>query len=134
MERIRTEEHPDLLNQYRKLIRKSVPFHLRGYFSAYLFKEALGNAVRGDDPFKTIFISIGRNRRVFPRDLSRLFTQTLDIAPGDVGSIKVLDNYSFVDIPSSLAQNAIDVLDGSEFHGRKITVNFARKKEENILR
>jgi ATP-dependent RNA helicase DeaD len=134
MERIRTEEQPELLNQYRKLIRKNVPFHLRGYFSAYLFKEALGNAVRGSDPFKTIFISIGRNRRVFPRDLSRLFTQTLDIAPGDVGSIKVLDNYSFVDIPSSLAQNAIDVLDGSDFHGRKITVNFARKKEENILR
>ena len=134
VERIRSEENPEVLNHYKKLIKKNVPFSLRGYFSAFLFKEALGNTVRGDDPFKTMFISIGRNRRVFPRDLSRLFTQTLNIGPGDVGSIKVLDNYSFIDIPASLAQNAIDVLDGSDFHGRKITVNFARKKEENILR
>lgn len=132
--RIRHEESPEVLNHYRKLIRKNVPFNLRGYFSALLFKEALGNTVRGNDPFKTIFVSIGRNRRVFPRDLSKLFTQTLDIPPADVGSIKVLDNYSFIDIPSSHAQTAIDTLDGTDFHGRKITVNFARNKEEKILR
>lgn len=132
--RIRNEENPEDLNYYRKLIRKNVPFTLRGYFSALLFKEALGNTVRGNDPFKTIFVSIGRNRRVFPRDLSRLFTQTLDIPPADVGSIKVLDNYSFIDIPASHAQAAIDQLDGTDFHGRKITVNLARKKEEKILR
>jgi ATP-dependent RNA helicase DeaD len=132
--RIRHDEDAAELNHYRKLIRKNVPFTLRGYFSALLFKEALGNTVRVNDPFKTIFVSIGRNRRVFPRDLSKLFTQTLDIPPADVGSIKVLDNYSFIDIPASHAQAALDQLDGTEFHGRKITVNFARKKEEKILR
>ena len=134
VERIRNEEDPEVLNHYKKIIKKSVPFSLRSYFAAFLFKETLGSSVRGTEPLKTIFVSIGRNRRVFPRDLSRLFTQTLDITPAEVGSIKVLDNYSFIDIPAALAQNAIDVLDGSEFHGRKITVNFARKKEEKILR
>ena len=134
IERIRNEEDPEDLNRYKKLIKKNVPLSLRGYFSAYLIKEALGNTARGDNPFKTIFISIGRNKRVFPRDLSRLFADTLNISPGDMGSIKVLDNYSFIDVPADRAQSAIDSLDATEFHGRKITVNFARKKEEKILR
>ena len=131
---IRSQEDPEELNRYRKMIKKMVPFGMRGYLSAYLIKESLGNTVRGDKPFRTVFVSIGRNRRVFPKDLSRLFTQTLGIDMGEVGSIKVLDNYSFIDIPAHLAQSAIDKLDGSDFHGRKITVNFARKKEEKVLR
>ena len=134
LQSIRSQEDPEELNRYRKMIKKMVPFGMRGYLSAYLIKESLGNTVRGDKPFRTVFVSIGRNRRVFPKDLSRLFTQTLGIDMGEVGSIKVLDNYSFIDIPAHLAQSAIDKLDGSDFHGRKITVNFARKKEEKVLR
>jgi ATP-dependent RNA helicase DeaD len=134
LQSIRSEEKPDELNQYRKLIKKMVPFSMRSYLSAYLIKEALGNTVRGDKPFRTIFVSIGRNRRVFPKDLSKLFTQVPGITTEEVGSIKVLDNYSFIDIPAHIAQAAIDKLDGSDFHGRKITVNFARKKEEKVLR
>ncbi len=134
LERIRSNEDPEELNRYRKIIRKNVPLSLRSYVSAYLIKETLGNAVRGDNPFKTVFVSVGRNKRVFPRDLSRLFATTLDISSGDIGSIKVLDNYSFVDVPASRAQEAIDQLDGTDFHGRKIAVNYARKKEEKILK
>ena len=46
----------------------------------------------------------------------------------DIGQVKVLDNYSFVEINPDKAQMAIDSLNGTELRGRKITVNFARKK------
>ena len=42
----------------------------------------------------------------------------------------MLDNYSFIDIPEAAAEKAISLLDGSDFRGRKITVNHARKREE----
>ena len=35
--------NPDELENYKKLIKKNVPWHLRGYFMAYLLKEVLDN-------------------------------------------------------------------------------------------
>lgn len=133
VKQIKEEEDPELLNKYKKLIKKTVPITMRAYLSAYLFKKALEGEspapLSGGDK-QTIFVSIGKNKKVFPRDLSRLFRKTLDLHPRDIGNIKVLDNYSFVDIPQSQAQRAIELMDGIEFRGRNITVNFARKKEK----
>jgi len=133
---IKEEEDPDELNRYRKIIRKNVPLHLRSYLTAYLLKKAGGGRLStGKTPvdktaeMQTIFVSIGKNRKVFPRDLSRLFQKAADLDPRQIGSIKVLDNYSFIDIPTEAASGAIEKLDGSEFRGRSITVNFARKKK-----
>jgi len=133
IQHIKEEEDPDELNQYRKIVRKNVPMHLRSYVTAFLLKQAGGvqlSETTESDKMQTIFVSIGKNRKVFPRDLSRLFNKTLGLEPRDIGNIKVLDNYSFIDIPRKSAQKAIDELDGTEFHGRSITVNFARKKKE----
>lgn len=129
VKRIKEEEDPDELNKLRRIVRRNVPIFLRGYFMAYLIKEASGKQDAARE-MKTLFVSIGKNRRVFPRDLSRLFSGTLNIQAGSIGNIKVLDNYSFIDIPEPLADKAISLLDGKDFRGRKITVNHARKKEE----
>ncbi|HPX26968.1 MAG TPA: DbpA RNA binding domain-containing protein [Treponemataceae bacterium] len=75
-------------------------------------------------------MSIGRNRRVFHRDLLSLITQAVELDRDRIGDIRVLDNYSFVQVFSEDAQKIIDVLNGYEFRGRKLTVSFSRKKEE----
>jgi hypothetical protein len=80
--------------------------------------------------FAQLFVSIGRNRRVFARDLTALFTETLSLAPGDLGGVRVFEKYSFVDIVPARADEAISKLSGTEVKGRTITVNFAKKKED----
>lgn len=136
VKRIKEDNDPDELNKLRALVRRNVPIFLRGYFMAYLLRESFGRAVPGASATsaletKTLFVSIGKNRKVFPRDLSRLFSGALNIKPTMIGNIKVLDNYSFIDVPEELADKAIGLLDGSDFRGRKITVNHARKKDED---
>jgi len=130
---IKEDEDPEVLNGYRKLIKKTVPLHLRGYVTAYLFKQVLGGGAMkttaSGAAMQTIFVSIGKNRKVFPRDLAKLFRKNLNLGQNEIGNIKVLDNYSFIDVPRHAARKAIDALDGIEFHGRNITVNFARKKK-----
>jgi len=129
---IKVDEDPDELNRYRKIIRRNVPLHLRSYLAALLLKQTNGGSLSGAEAqtqMQTIFVSIGKNRRVFPRDLARLFNKTLDLAPRQLGNIKVLDNYSFIDVPREKASEAIDKLNGTDFRGRNITVNFARKKK-----
>ena len=80
--------------------------------------------------FAQLFVSIGRNRRVYARDLTQLFTEKLQLAEGDIGGVRVFEKYSFVDIVPARAEDAISKLTGTELKGRAITVNYAKKKEE----
>lgn len=130
VKRIKLEENPDELTRFRSLIRKNVPLSLRGYFMAYLFKELQqkkGRPKRSN--FTTLFVGVGKNRKVFPRDILQLFQSSLGISKNELGEIKVLDNYSFVEIVPEYAEKAIETLNGSQVRGRRITVNFARKKD-----
>jgi len=86
----------------------------------------------GDEPkegYKTMFVGVGKNRKVFPRDLIQLFSGVDDISGSDIGQIKILDNYSFVELAEDKAENAIAELNGKEYRGRKLNVNYARKKD-----
>lgn len=78
----------------------------------------------------SVFVSIGRNRRVFPRDLVGLFCSVAQIDRERIGDIKVLANYSFVQVYSEDAEKIINALNGYDFRGRKLAVNLSRQKDE----
>ena len=77
---------------------------------------------------RRLFVSIGRNRRVQPDDLAELISGSVAVDRSDLGEIKVLDSYSFVEVPEAVAQDTISALSGTSFKGRRITVDFARAK------
>ena len=79
----------------------------------------------------TLFVSVGKNRRVYAKDLTKLFMNRLDLKRSDLGDVKVLDSYSFIDINLDHASSAISKLTGINFRGRRLTVNVARKKTDN---
>ncbi len=85
---------------------------------------------RADGLYAQLFVSIGRNRRVYARDLSALFTEKLSLGAGDIGGVRVFEKYSFVDIVPAKAEEAIARLSGTELKGRTITVNYANKKKD----
>ncbi len=80
--------------------------------------------------FTRLFISAGKSRGVYAKDLATLFSDTLQVDRGRIGDIRVLDNYSFLEIDSALAEKAIAALSGSQLKGKQISVNYARKKED----
>jgi ATP-dependent RNA helicase DeaD len=128
--RIREEEDPQELNYFRRQIRKNVPLLLRSYFMAYLFRSSLGQFREKKEKYTKLFVSIGKNRQVFPRDLIGLFMERLNLKRPQIGEVKVLENYSFIEVAASRAKEAIAQLSGTDFKGRKIAVNFARQKKE----
>lgn len=125
--RIHEEENPEELVQYKRFIKKHVSVFNRAYFTAYLFKQMAGES-GGQEARTSIFVSAGRNRRIHARDLVTLFTSADGVTRDDIGQIKVLDNYSFVELDSSKAGRAIEELNGTELRGRKLTINYAKKK------
>ncbi|HKL86313.1 MAG TPA: DbpA RNA binding domain-containing protein [Treponemataceae bacterium] len=87
--------------------------------------------VLAEDVSTTLFISIGRNRRVYPRDLIGLIMQNTEIDRDHIGEIRVLDNYSFVQVITEDAEKIIDILNDFEYRGRKLAVSYSRKREDN---
>lgn len=79
----------------------------------------------------TLFVSIGRNRRVYPRDLVALVVQTAGIDRDHIGEIRVLDNYSFVQVLTVDAENVIAALNEFEYRGRRLAVSYSRKRDES---
>lgn len=67
---------------------------------------------------------------MFTRDLTDLFAAALQLTEAEIGDVRVFDKYSFVDIASGRAADAIARLSGTQLKGRTITVNYAKKKEE----
>lgn len=126
--RVKKEENPDEMDAYKRVIRRNVPFTMRAYIGAYLLKYYSGKAEGPSRDYTTLFISIGKNKKVFPGDLTKLFCSALGITNDDIGNIKILDNYSFLDINPGHADAAIEKLNGTDYRGRRITVNHARKK------
>lgn len=164
---VKTEEDPIILNSYRKLFKKHVPFSLRIWVAAYLTKSMISGKnykgrrrnerVKKDKRFdrskknakketaentpsfrvvidpavaETIFFSVGRNRGVYPRDLVGLIANTVHIERDRIGDIRVLDNYSFVQVYAEDSQKIIETINGMDYRNRKLTVSYSRKKGE----
>ncbi len=128
----RNDKEPETLAEYRKYFKKCVPLGFRGWVTAYLLREYLSR----DKSFKlpqltegaTLFIGIGKNRKVYPKDLIHLFINTGKVERSHIGEIRILDNYAFVSIEKASADKAIDNLNGINYRGRSLTVNYAKQK------
>lgn len=179
VEKVKTQENPDLLNDIKKVYKKNVPFSLRMYVAAYLTKQCgshyrprreFSNDRRNRDFHKesqkfdykqskgsqlsaentevrtphprveideslatTIFVGIGRNRRVYPRDLVGLLISVAGLERDRIGDIRVLANYSFVQLFTEDADKAINALNGYDYRGRKLSVSYSRQKGDEEL-
>ncbi len=79
---------------------------------------------------EVVFVSIGRNRRVFPRDLVGLFINIAGIEKERIGDIRVLANYSFVQLFKEDAEKAISALNGHMYRGRPLSVSYSKQRPE----
>lgn len=131
IDEIKTSSDPEELNEVRRVFRKNVPFFMRAYVAAYLLKGGNGSPKKRktSSEMATLFVGIGKNRRVFPRDIIQLFSGVDGIEAPDIGEIKILENYSFVEVKKDKAEAAIAKLNGQEFRKRKLNVNYARRRD-----
>jgi RNA recognition motif-containing protein len=159
LDKIRTEVDPVLLDEYHSLFKKEVSLFHRSKVAAYLlmlrdqgrnlrftgrnnfahqsdFTQKEEDIIRyplTEEESKRLFFSVGRSRRVFPREILGLINTKTAIPREDIGAIRILDNYSFVQVRDTVAEIIIETLNGIIFRGRPLTVNYAksRKDEEN---
>ncbi len=74
-----------------------------------------------------IFISVGRSRGVYPRDLVGLLVSVAGFDRSRIGDIRVLSNYSFIQLYAEDCPKAIKALNGYEYRGRKLDVDYSKE-------
>jgi hypothetical protein len=157
--KLHTDADVELLNAYRAVFRKETSFFNRSYVAAYLLMQseaAKAGKFRNTRPLPQgrksgknggqneparfplaeeesvrLFLSIGRNRRVYPREILGLITSKTGASRDDVGLIRILDNYTFAQVRNTAAEKIIESLNGRRFRGRTLTVNYARNRNED---
>ena len=82
-----------------------------------------------DSDMARLFVSVGRSRRVSRQMLTDLFVVKLDLPQDQIGEVRVLDNFSFIEVPATIAQSAIDRITGETLNGRRVNVDYARSKK-----
>jgi hypothetical protein len=150
-----------LLKEYHRLYKKEISLFKRSWAAAWLFMyydkkenpplrsggvrgitekrsnskktqtEKLSESVLPEEKAKKLFISIGKNRRLFPREVISLIMSKTTAEREDIGVIRILDNYSFVQVRDSKADEIIGALNGINFRGKSLAVNYARPKNDS---
>jgi hypothetical protein len=155
LDKLHTGSDLALLNEYRKLYKKEISLFRRGWAAAWLFmyydqrefpaltshvekkpfKKEKASDVSTDvgvtlseEESKRLFFSIGKNRHLFPREVIMFICSKTTVPREDIGSIRILDNYSFVQVRDTRANEIIEALNGLKFRGRTLTVNYAKPK------
>jgi RNA recognition motif-containing protein len=158
LEKALTESDLELLAEYRRLFKKEVSLFRRSWAAAWLFmyydkkefpnlknlsekkpvkKENTESIPTDTEPglseeeSKNIFFSIGKNRHLFPREVIMFICSKTSVPREDIGSIRILDNYSFVQVRDTRADEIIEALNGLKFRGRTLTVNYAKPKNSD---
>ncbi len=80
----------------------------------------------------TLFFSMGRRQRFTAQNILRVLSDVSGIEETDIGAIRTFDNYSFVNVDPAAADLIIQDVDGTLVKGRKLVVNRARPRKEEM--
>lgn len=129
--------NPEELELVKKEIKQNVPFSMRGYLLAYLFIKSKNN-VPAKKPVSarpevkdavSFYINIGKMSRTSAHDLAAFICATAGIKDQDIVSIAFKQNYSFVYIKKEKANGIIEKVNGQEYKGRKVKINYSKESQ-----
>lgn len=74
-----------------------------------------------------IFINKGKRDGLDSREVIRLLGRHTDINPSDIGRINIMPNFSFVEVPKNMIEDAIKDLDGKKVKGKSLKAEYSEK-------
>ena len=75
-----------------------------------------------------LYVSIGRRQRVKATDIAAAIANGAGVPLERIGPIRILDRYSFVDVPQTAAAAVIAALNGSGIQGHPVSIQPAKEK------
>jgi ATP-dependent RNA helicase DeaD len=87
-----------------------------------------GNGGPADDDAGAVKLFVNRGKRsgIGEQELRWALTEGAVIPEEEIGDIRVLERFSFVELPSEQAKRALERLDGTKLEGKQIRVEYAK--------
>ena len=83
---------------------------------------------RSTSPMVRLFFNVGSKMHVAPRDLVGAIAGEAGIPGRSIGAIEIHDRFSFVEVPPDLADDVMNVMNGSQIRGFRVAVEKATPK------
>ena len=77
---------------------------------------------------KTLYLNIGKMKRLYAKELSLLLQKELEITREDIFSLRIHDKYSFISMTEENCEKAIVKLNGMDIKGRTAAVSYSNKE------
>ncbi len=85
----------------------------------------------GSSGMTKLFLTIGRKDKIKVGEMVRAISEKSRIHGRNIGNIALFDKYSFVEVPTDLAEQVIGSIDDMIMGGRKVKVQTARKRKRS---
>jgi ATP-dependent RNA helicase DeaD len=82
--------------------------------------------VNGDGAAKTLIVSAGRAAGLEPSDIIHAITAATGLDGEAVRNVRVLERFTFLEVPENDAGRVIDRVNGTEFRGQRLRLELAR--------
>ncbi|MCP1102869.1 ATP-dependent RNA helicase DeaD [Aequitasia blattaphilus] len=76
-----------------------------------------------------LFINIGKLDKIKKKHIVLLISEKCNVKEKMIGDVAVMDKFSFVNVPSSKAQEILHTLKGLRYNGRKLNVEISNKRK-----
>jgi ATP-dependent RNA helicase DeaD len=83
-------------------------------------------SANGDVPARKLIVAGGRAQGLEPSDLIHALTATGGLDGESVRNVRVLEHFSFVEVPADSAEDVVERLDGTEVAGHTLRLEPAR--------
>jgi ATP-dependent RNA helicase DeaD len=88
-------------------------------------KAQFGNT--GAEPgMVRLFINAGRAQKIQPQDIVRTIAEEADIEGSSIGVINIYDKFTFVEVPESVAERVLSVMNKNTIKGYRINIELAK--------
>lgn len=73
-----------------------------------------------------LFINAGRAQRIQPQDIVRTIAEEADIEGDIIGVINIYDKFTFVEVPETVAERVLSVMNKNTIKGYRINIEPAK--------
>ena len=144
VEEMKLYNNPQELEEMKKLMKKNVPFMMRGYLLAYLYVTRGGRTAAkpsrqerkaaqpkaAPENSASLYINIGKISKGSAHDMVDFICEKTGLSSEDILSVAYKQNYSFVYIRNDKAEGVIEAVNGQTYKGRKVKMNYSKEKDE----
>jgi ATP-dependent RNA helicase DeaD len=79
-------------------------------------------------PYSKLVVGAGREQGIEPADVVRAVVDNTHLENDDVRNVRVLERFSFVEVPSERAEQVADGVSGKQVRGVKLQLEVAKRR------